>query len=1218
MNYLKHKFCYLYFSSLIDLFLFIILAENTKSIGGYLKSISLESGEYFVIYKNSINIYNYEFSLNKIIYNFTREEKITDENEFEKKTKISDYKDNNHYYIISLIKGKYIFIYDYINNHLYKVDLILANEDYYDLIPYKIESTNLIYIIICNHNYEEKYITFYFCKICLSLLNSEYSIIAQNKYEDSSLDGESINCNIINNIIFVKNEGLVCFSYKTAGGKRIEARTFDISLNFTNKNYFSYDENIKQIKSITSKDQNNSIICFKHNNNKFYCLLFNINENGFKTISIPDDKIDSFEIYYFQETNQYIFINYKDKNYKIFVLNDNLSRVQIDSNKEQISISECYKIKGYSLVYSKINEKYSIITDCEDENGNFEIIFKTSLIEANYTNSYNFSANSDFSLYSTYIIYSSYLESQSTINNLTIDSSLIQSDSSILLSNYILTTTILSQSSDSDSFISYETIYSTLSYIDSTTMPTQLSNSDFTITSETIYSTLLNISSTFIISEILPSTLIHLNSELTEPNNFTNLFNNDNFIYKENQIIKNITNQNKEEIIENLEKIIDEIEIGKSYEIKREDFNLIIKPTNSTYLDSVTHVNFSKCEQILREKLNISSSRILTFLQMEIDNKNDKSLVNQVEYQVYDDNKNLLDLSLCNDTNIKIFYSLKDKSLDINSISSFKDSGIDIFNINDSFFNDICQSYSDSKNDIILEDRIKDIYQNYSLCDNGCTYNEFNDSSLTISCDCKVKTNISTNETNLHLEQLDNIDIDSNFGLIKCYNLVFSFKGKLNNIGFWIFLILSIAHIPILFCYFNKGIEPIKEYIIKEMKKNGYIKENNNKRNILKKSKTVKINKKKKITKKKTTHSPCPKHKKSVNRKKGHLNNSSSMSHIKSLDNKIINDINSNQLNIKYKKKDNNIINKKNNSKKDKKDKRSIKRYLSKKSTGLETLPTKGVEKNENNEKDKNNFNLCLININLNNIKEYRPKDSNLVLNNYTFEEAIKYDRRAICVIFYIYLLSKQAAFHAFLYKSPLELFPLRFCLLIFIISSDLALNAVFYLDDKISKKYRNAQNLFLFTFNNNITIILLSTLIGFIFMTLFTNLSNSSISIKDAFKKEEEKLRKNKKYIITEIRKREIVKEIEVILKKYKIKVIILIILEISFILFYWYYVTAFCHVFASTQISWLLNSFLSMLSRLFIELMFSLIFAKLYRMAVEANIACLYKIALFFYCFG
>ena len=94
---------------------------------------------------------------------------------------------------------------------------------------------------------------------------------------------------------------------------------------------------------------------------------------------------------------------------------------------------------------------------------------------------------------------------------------------------------------------------------------------------------------------------------------------------------------------------------------------------------------------------------------MEINNNNDNSLVNKVEYQVYDDNKTLLDLSICKDIDIEISYAMKDNSLDMNSISEFKDRGIDIFNIDDSFFNDICHPYSDSNNDIVLEDRIKDI-----------------------------------------------------------------------------------------------------------------------------------------------------------------------------------------------------------------------------------------------------------------------------------------------------------------------------------------------------------------------------------------------------------------------------------------------------------------------------------------------------------------------------
>ena len=262
---------------------------------------------------------------------------------------------------------------------------------------------------------------------------------------------------------------------------------------------------------------------------------------------------------------------------------------------------------------------------------------------------------------------------------------------------------------------------------------------------------------------------------------------------------------------------------------------------------------------------------------------------------------------------------------------------------------------------------------------------------------------------------------------------------------------------------------------------------------------------------------------------------------------------------------------------------------------------------------------MNLININLNHIKEKLiPKNSLHILNIYTFEEAIKYDMRSVCPIFYIFLLSKQAVLHAFLFRSPLELFTLRFCLLIFIISSDLSLNAIFYLDDKISKKYRYAKNLFLFTFNNNITIILLSTFIGFIFITLFTNLSNSTNKIREVFRKIEEKIKNDKKFKVTDKIKKDIIKEIQEILKKYKIKVIILLIVEVLLMLFFWYYVTAFCHVYSSTQLSWLLDSALSMLSRLFIELTLSLGFAKLYRIAIEANIRCLYKITLFFYNFG
>ena len=187
-------------------------------------------------------------------------------------------------------------------------------------------------------------------------------------------------------------------------------------------------------------------------------------------------------------------------------------------------------------------------------------------------------------------------------------------------------------------------------------------------------------------------------------------------------------------------------------------------------------------------------------------------------------------------------------------------------------------------------------------------------------------------------------------------------------------------------------------------------------------------------------------------------------------------------------------------------------------------------------------------------------------------------------------------------------------------ISTDFALNALLYLNDNISKKYRYAKNIFLFAFSDNITVIIYSTLLCFVFMSLITKLSSSENSIRSVFRKEEEKIKtkKNIKYKISVERKNEFFMEIEKILKRLRIKIIILIIIQIILMLFYWYFVTAFCQVYKSTQTSWLWDSFLSILSRTIIELLFAFLFAKLYLVSVESNCYFLYRILLFIYDFS
>ena len=643
--------------------------------------------------------------------------------------------------------------------------------------------------------------------------------------------------------------------------------------------------------------------------------------------------------------------------------------------------------------------------------------------------------------------------------------------------------------------------------------------------------------------------------------------------------IKEYTNKTRYEIFRDINEVLENKKIGVNYEIEGKDFNIIIKPTNSTFFDDKTRVDFDKCEQLLREEYNISNSSILSFFQMEINNEDNKALYNQIKYLTFDENKKILDLSLCDDINTNIYYTIKnDSNLNIASISDFKQLGIDILNLKDQFFNDLCYSYSDSNNDMILEDRIKYLYQNYSLCEEGCSYNNIDIDNMNIVCNCKIQGDNESyvNITPLVFEDAKDVSFfDSNIGVAKCYKLVFSMNNKFKNIGFIFFSILVVLYIICIIFYFIKGINPIIEYLYNEMVKKGYLKSNDPK---FFEEKTEKKNKGSKKTGKS----------------------------------------NPNKINkIKRSKKKSKSIRINNHTEAKEENPGSLNKESTSKLSRKKTLNL--IKSSKKSEKEENINNFGIIKINLKEeIKNYIPENSNQSLYNYTYEEAIKYDRRNIFRVAYIYLLNKQIIFRNLFQRSPLELYPIRFILFIFMFSCDLALNALFYFNDNISKKYRYAKNLFLLAFSSNITIIIYSTLVSYALINLLNKLSHSSNAIRNVFREEEDKIKKDKKYKYNDSFKKKIYSEIENILKKLKIKIACLLFIQTILILFFWYFVTAFCHVYSSTQTSWLLDSFLSILSRLIIELIFSFLYGKLYQVSVASNFETLYKIVMFLYDFS
>ena len=137
----------------------------------------------------------------------------------------------------------------------------------------------------------------------------------------------------------------------------------------------------------------------------------------------------------------------------------------------------------------------------------------------------------------------------------------------------------------------------------------------------------------------------------------------------------------------------------------------------------------------------------------------------------------------------------------------------------------------------------------------------------------------------------------------------------------------------------------------------------------------------------------------------------------------------------------------------------------------------------------------------------------------------------------------------------------------------------------------------------------------GFIIFILVTKLSNSTIEIREIFRKEEEKIKTNKSYKVSEERKNEIKKEVEEKLKTMKNKIIVLFIVEFIVMLFYWYFLTAFCHVYTKTQVSWILDGILSIIIDFIVKCFLCLLFAGLYRISIESKDKSIFNFVMFIY---
>jgi len=642
----------------------------------------------------------------------------------------------------------------------------------------------------------------------------------------------------------------------------------------------------------------------------------------------------------------------------------------------------------------------------------------------------------------------------------------------------------------------------------------------------------------------------------------------------------------------NVNNILKSLVSGNIYNIIGNKYNIKISPIGNT---QGTYIEFLSCEDKLN---NLYTLNDLILVQLEVNMNEENSLTNKIFYSIFDENKNEVDLSICSNDHIKINYKIKDNSpLNTTMVLNFANMGVDILNINDPFFNDICFVYSINNLDVILKDRIKYIYQNYSFCDSDCTYENINLEKNIISCSCSINLldNIQTNDAIILIfkEKILSTLQKSTFGVIKCYKLVFT-KSKLRNIGFWTFCVGLILRCIFVINYFINGISPIKKYITEEMIKYHYVAKEDNKNDLLYipsnanlNSNLVSINDQKKKKKKKKKIKIKVKRK--VFKKRKEIMPTSSEEIIQT-DNKMNKNIKeTNGL-------DNYIKNNVNNL---------LKRTY--------TLKEKIEEEIKERKEVSSYYNL--IKIDANNSPDKELKFSKYTVDNNDYELALIYENRSFCRILWIFYIAKNELLNTFCNKSPLSLKILRVHLLMLSISSDFALNSLFYFSDNISDQFHyEGENEFTNSLIINLFSTIISTCLGMLISFLFQMLTESNDNLEEGFREEEKKMRKDDNYIVSNERKIEIKNGIIKTLKILKIKIIIFILLDSIIHLFSSYYMIAFCEVYKNTQINWFIDSIYSSLFSFFVQIFTSFILTILYKISLKSKCCLFYKIVLFF----
>ena len=570
-------------------------------------------------------------------------------------------------------------------------------------------------------------------------------------------------------------------------------------------------------------------------------------------------------------------------------------------------------------------------------------------------------------------------------------------------------------------------------------------------------------------------------------------------------------------------------------------------------------VDFGNCYIKLQQNLDPPSndSIIISLIEKKNDQKN--SSISYFFYHPVTGEK--LDAeTICKDEEITIKESvlsqLINSKVDINSALFLTQQDINIFNLSDEFYTDLCYSFvSKNGKDVPLNARIKAFYPNITLCDSGCMLKGIDLKSMESICECKfnnIKTEYIDDNALLSntIGEVFDLFSSSNLLILKCYKQVFKKENIIKSYGG--FIVIGIVFFQLIFSLIfgfhdmsmiRKFLHNITEYFMAaETIKNtqGNIGQSSSRGKSKKRAhappkrrntKEIPNKKNKKIRSSIRRHSY--KSNGNVNRRKKNSKRSIFLMEDYSKG------LNSNSHKTKSK-----LISSKLSSLRNSKN-------LLKKQKSL-TLYRK--QSDLNSKKLLRAKTLCG---NLD-IEEYLKTD----LDDYDYDDAIKFDKRTFFEFFIERLSEKQITMNTFYYKENLRPKSIKIILLLLNIDLYFVINGFFYNEEFLTALFNsNVEETFFSYISRSFSNFVYATLVGVIIGIIIDCIFIEESKVKRVFLREKEnpvQLRYEISIITTEIKKR------------YRIFILLCFFIAIIS----WYYVSCFNNVYPGIKIEWIKSS--------------------------------------------